>query len=184
MELSQSRLADADAGDFVFVGIIPRSEKFNVLLKKARIDKVDKQGRFVDFHSLRHTFCTNLHRVGVPQREAMELMRHNDPRLTANTYSDASLFALRGAVERLPWVGPEDDAQRDAQKSDFAGLSPSLAGAVNKGAKSENLPVNMGLESLADALWHKKSNPGKWLQRQGSGCFPALVFVTELVDRY
>ena len=61
----------------------------------------------MDFHSLRHTFCTNLHRAGVPQREAMELMRHNDPRLTANTYADASLFSLRSAVEKLPWNGLE-----------------------------------------------------------------------------
>jgi hypothetical protein len=33
-------------------------------------------------------------------------------RMTANTYADSSLFALREAVGKLPW----DDAQRDAQK--------------------------------------------------------------------
>ena len=57
----------------------------------------------VDFHSFRHTFCTLLHRAGVPMREAMELMRHNDARLTMSIYADSSLFALRPAVEKLPW---------------------------------------------------------------------------------
>jgi site-specific recombinase XerD len=37
----------------------------------------------MDFNSVRHAFCTNLPRAGVSQQEAMELMRHSDPRLTA-----------------------------------------------------------------------------------------------------
>ncbi len=111
-ELSIFRPVDAAAGDLVFPGILPRSDDFKALLGKADITKMDSQGRVVDFHSLRHTFCTNLHRAGVPQREAMELMRHNDPRLTANTYADASLFALRGAIEKLQW----NDSQRDVHK--------------------------------------------------------------------
>jgi len=102
------------AGDFVFGKLLPRSSVFNIHLKAAGISKVDSQGRVTDFHSPRHTFCTISHRAGVPQREAMELMRHNDPRLTANTYADASLFSLRGAVEKLPFpCATVNDAQID-----------------------------------------------------------------------
>jgi integrase len=57
--------------------LVPRSKLPNAHLEAAKITKVDAQGRVVDFHSLRHTFCTNLQRAGVSQREAMELMRHN-----------------------------------------------------------------------------------------------------------
>jgi hypothetical protein len=99
--LREFRPADATAGDLVFKGLVPRSKLFNAQLEAAKITKVDSQGRVVDFHSLRHTFCTNLHRAGVSQREAMELMRHGDPRLTAKTYTDASLLQLGSAVEKL-----------------------------------------------------------------------------------
>jgi hypothetical protein len=146
----------------------PRSEAFNLLLEKAGIAKLDSQGRSVDFHSLRHTFCTSLHRAGVPQREAMELMRHNDPRLTANTYADASLFSLRSAVDKLPWNGLEDDAQGDAQRNGFGGHLPSLAVTVEDIMETGKSPANMGLKSLTVAVCRAVVNQADWLQRQGS----------------
>ena len=78
------RPAKSDADNLTFKGLVPRSKVFNAHLTAAKISKSDTQGRVVDFHSLRHTFCTNLHLAGVTQREAMEIMRHSDPRLTAN----------------------------------------------------------------------------------------------------
>ena len=81
-ELLRSRPANATASDLVFDGLMPEWITFKAHLKAAGISKADSQGRVVDFPSLRHTFCTNLHRAGVPQRGAMELMRHNDLRLT------------------------------------------------------------------------------------------------------
>jgi integrase len=109
--LLEYRPANAQAGDLVFKGCVPRSELFNEHLKAANITKTDTKSRVVDFHSLRHTLCTNLHRAGVSQREAMELMRHNDPRLTANTYTDASLLSLRSAIQKLA-VSPSQIASQ------------------------------------------------------------------------
>ena len=165
-ELAAFQPARASAGDFVFDGLVPRSTVFNVHLKAAGISKTDSQGRVVDFHSLRHTFCTILHRAGVPQREAMELMRHNDPRLTANTYADASLFSLRAAVEKLPFASPVDDAQIDAQSLGAGGLLPSLAVTVEDGTKSENGAINTGLKSLSVTVCHGQSKSGEWSERQ------------------
>jgi Phage integrase family len=91
------------------------------------------------FHSLRHTFCTNLHRASVPQREAMELMRHNDPRLTANTYADASLFGLKDAVKKLLFYSSDDDAQIDTQSLVTEGLLPSLPVTMIARLESEKL---------------------------------------------
>jgi len=177
--LSRSRPANATAGDLVLPGMVPRSEAFNLLLGKADIAKVDSQGRLVDFHSLRHTFCTNLHRAGVPQREAMELMRHNDPRLTANTYADASLFSLRSAVEKLAWNGLEDDAQGDAQKTDFGGHSASLAVTVEDEMESGKSLVKMGLKSLSGAVCRAVPKNANWLQRQGSNLQSAIFRVAD-----
>jgi len=63
------------------------------------------------------TFCINLHRAGVPQPEVMELMRHNDPRLTATTSTDASLLSPQSAIQKLGFAA----SQRASQKSVAAG---------------------------------------------------------------
>ena len=66
------------AGSLIFGGLVPKSKAFRRHLAAAGVAKQDSQGKVVDFHSFRHTFCTNLHLAGVPLREAMELMRHSD----------------------------------------------------------------------------------------------------------
>jgi integrase len=165
-ELFQFRPANSRDGDLAFDGLMPQSVLFNAHLKAAVILKTDSQGRVVDFHSLRHTFCTNLHRAGVPQREAMELMRHNDPRLTANTYADASLFSLRGAVAKLSFPSAKYDAQIDAQTLVQDGLLPSLPVTVGKGSASDKTPVNTMGKSLADTLCHAGSKTKEWCPRQ------------------
>ena len=43
-------------------------------------------------------FARRLHCAGASQREAQELMRHSDPRLTAATYTDTKRLGLRAAV--------------------------------------------------------------------------------------
>jgi len=165
-ELLEFRPADADAGDLVFPSMMPHSVAFNALLKKAEITKVDSQGRVVDFHSLRHTFCTNLHRAGVPQREAMELMRHNDPRLTANTYADASLFSLRGAVEKLGWNGAEHDAQIDAQRLGARGHLGSQRVTTAGEAKPVESSIDSALKALFGTLCRGESENEEWCPRQ------------------
>ena len=165
-ELLQFRPANAQAGDLVFDGLMPHSVAFNAHLKAVGILKTDSQGRVVDFHSLRHTFCTNLHRAGVPQREAMELMRHNDPRLTANTYADVSLFSLRGAVAKLSVPSTKHDAQIHAQTLVPDGLLPSLPVTVTKGSASDKTPVNTRRKSLSDTRCHAGSKTEEWCPRQ------------------
>ena len=167
-ELLRRRPENAAAGDLVFGKLVPRSDFFIKHLKAAGIVKKDSLGRVVDFHSFRHTFCTYLHRAGVPLREAMELMRHSDARLTMTIYADSSLFALRPAVEKLPWNYPENDAQIDAQTLGAGRLLPSLGGTVDEGVKSELQPMEMGLKSLSVTVGHEPSENGKWSERQDS----------------
>ena len=71
-------------------------------LKRAGIPYADAQNRKADFHALRYTFATNLTKAGVSPREAMELMRHSDLRLTMKTYTDAGQLCTGEALAKLP----------------------------------------------------------------------------------
>ena len=71
-------------------------------IELAGIPKRDDRGRTVDVHSLRTTFATLLSRGGVPLRTAQAAMRHSDPSLTANVYTDPQLLDVAGALDSLP----------------------------------------------------------------------------------
>src|SRR5271166_5028088 len=72
------------------------------LTAAAKIAKKDDRGRTLDVHALRTTFGTLLSRGGVPLRTAQAAMRHSDPSLTANIYTDARLLDVHGALDALP----------------------------------------------------------------------------------
>ncbi len=57
--------------------------------------------RKVRFHDLRATCATLLARAGVPLVVAQRILRHSDPRLTANVYSRVDLADLRDGVNRI-----------------------------------------------------------------------------------
>jgi integrase len=172
VELKRYRPANASSGDLVFGKLVPRSELFSEHLKAAGIAKKDSTGRVVDFHSFRHTFCTYLHRAGVPLREAMELMRHSDARLTMKIYTDTSLFALQPAVENLPWNYLETDAQIDAQKTGLGGLLPSLPVTMGEGSEHCKTVTNTENKSLHVTLCHEGAELEKWCAVQGLNLRP------------
>ncbi|MFH1499913.1 MAG: site-specific integrase [Verrucomicrobiota bacterium] len=78
----------------VFHYRIPRMPTLRRDLDRLGIPYVDSIGRRFDFHAFRKTFCTILHRMGVPMRVAQELMRHSDARLTMEVYTDANALPL------------------------------------------------------------------------------------------
>ena len=87
----------------VFPGrVFPRHGTFASDLKAAGIPKRDAAGRVVSFHSLRHTFITNLAVGGVHPRTTQELARHSKIELTMQTYTHLRLVDLHGALESLP----------------------------------------------------------------------------------
>ena len=55
-------------------------------LKRAGIPYRDEQGRFADFHALRHTFISSLARCGVHPAKAKELARHSTITLTMDMF--------------------------------------------------------------------------------------------------
>lgn len=97
--------ANSTEGGRVFPKGVPSHHTFQADLEAAGIEREDARGHKVDFHALRTTFITNLARAGVPQRHAMALARHTDPRLTANVYTDVDALPLAEAVAKLPSYG-------------------------------------------------------------------------------
>jgi integrase len=56
---------------------------------------------YADFHSLRHSFVALLDQAGVSLKQAMQLARHSDPKLTMARYGRAAMAELGAAVERI-----------------------------------------------------------------------------------
>lgn len=129
-ELEKVRSIDFGTNERVFERGMPDMDTFRKDLTAARIPYIDNEGRFADFHALRMTFSTLLAQLGVAERVRMELNRHSDPRLTAYTYTDASMLPLSGAVGMLPsLVGDSSDSQIDSQR--LVRKSPKLSPAVS-----------------------------------------------------
>jgi len=118
-------LAPLEAGDTVFK--MPRQEKVAESLLRPDLESarekwlseaadsqdrrrrgasdflryVDHVGRFADFHSLRHSFITNIGRVGVSFKTTQDLARHSTPTLTAR-YSHSFKHDEVAAINSLP----------------------------------------------------------------------------------
>jgi integrase len=103
--LTSLRPEDAGPLDPVFPSL-PTLDTLKRDLEKAGIPYRDAEGRQFDFHSFRYCFCTMLARADVPIRTAIELMRHKDPKLTLQIYTDAGQLDTEAAVGRLPRLGP------------------------------------------------------------------------------
>ena len=66
-----------------------------------------------DFHSLRHTFVTNLCKANVSPKTAQTLARHSDIRLTMNIYTHVDDQEQAAAIAQLPGLEGADDKNRD-----------------------------------------------------------------------
>jgi integrase len=62
---------------------------------------VDAEGRYGDFHALRHSFITMAGKLGLSAKEHQDLARHSTYKLTER-YAHSKLYDLSAAVERLP----------------------------------------------------------------------------------
>jgi len=102
--LRSIRPPDTALFQWVFHHQVPRVRTLQKDLIAAGIAFVDESGRRIDFHAFRVTFCTMLALSGVPHNEAMQLMRHRDPRLTMKIYLDVTQLALSTALANLPSV--------------------------------------------------------------------------------
>jgi hypothetical protein len=101
----------------VFRRGVPKAKTLKQDLARCNIPYQDEFGRRVDFHALRHTFNTNLQRVGVPPRVTMELMRHSDLRLSSNTYTDTTCLPIFDEFGKLNALLPSPNFDKICQNS-------------------------------------------------------------------
>jgi integrase len=146
--------------DLVFPERVPPMKVIRADFKAAGIPLKDERGHVVDFHALRTTYITRLQRAGVSPREAMELARHSDMRLTMKTYTDVAQLPLAATVRGLPSIG---DSQIDSQTL-VAGsplVSPSVIGlkSIKVGKIIENIDESRDL-TPAVALCHSEQANG------------------------
>ena len=100
-DLSDARAAWVDAADTP-AERTGRERSFTLAYR-------DDSGRVADFHSLRHTFISNLARGGVHPKVAQTLARHSTITLTMDRYSHTVVEDLRDALTALPDVRTDSD---------------------------------------------------------------------------
>ena len=90
------------------------SETFLKILKKANIESKNIQGKgkkkfnCLSFHSLRHSFNTNLFNNGISQEVRMKLTGHSSVAMNSR-YTHQDLVPVQKAVHGLRSVSPEDN---------------------------------------------------------------------------
>ncbi len=108
-ELILEMKADA-RGEYVFGGEAPLDPSHFARLLKQELRKIP-QLKPINFHGLRHTFCSYLDSTGMNRRIVSEIMGHRDL-TTTDRYSHVSNQALGYEVSR--WV--RDQSQQNSSK--------------------------------------------------------------------
>jgi integrase len=115
----------------------------------------DSEGRYADFHGLRHTFITMVGKVGVSPKEHQDLARHSTYALTGR-YTHSRFYDLAAAVQALPIpttgptalqaetltaTGTDDHPSRAESPARILVpfLAPQTANSCDLGRQSENL---------------------------------------------
>lgn len=97
---------------------------------------VDRNGRYADFHALRHSCITNLCRVAGLTKTAQDLARHSTPVLTAryaHSFSEEEIAAVNGLPDLAP-VKTESARERAPKAAKTPSKNSSLYSS-SKGAE-------------------------------------------------
>ena len=137
-------------------------------LRLAGIPKRDDRGWTADVHSLRHSFGSLLQRGGVALGTAQVALRHSDPSLTANIYTDPRLLDVSGALDALPSLSLPDQSSAELQRATgtsdaIASLAPLLAPAqgVSGTRRSTADKTAGGADTLAQREGGRNPGPNR-----------------------
>ncbi len=97
---------------------------------------------YADFHSLRHAYVALLDKTGASLKQAMQLARHTDPKLTMARYGRAQLHDLGEAVRRLPRLLDREPAKSEVlQATGTEGHALRLARALHSPVMLDGVSV-------------------------------------------
>jgi integrase len=92
---------------------------------------------FADFHGFgRHGYVAMLDQSGATLKEAMQLARHSDPKLTAARYGRMQIHDLGEAVNRLPSLVPAPQAEKAILQATGTDSNSPLALGLRDGRDS------------------------------------------------
>ena len=133
---------------------------FRADIKAAGITYCDDAGRASDFHSLRHTFISNLAAGGVHPKVAQALARHSTITLTMDRYTHSYHGEQTEALSVLPDLTIDDDRPVKKTGTDDDSPDPVLAPCLaQKGAFRESEGDSGILNSDKNAIPLKTVKP-------------------------
>ncbi|MCC6320303.1 MAG: site-specific integrase [Phycisphaerales bacterium] len=138
---------------------------------KTRIVVEDDEGRVIDLHALRTTLGTQLARAGVTPQIAQRIMRHSDYRTTLKHYTVLGLTDTAAAMDRLPGVAPERQANAATGTTDSVPIDPQqYCQQVERGNERNGAASRGGLTIRHDRHESEKtqSSPGFWRDSAGN----------------
>jgi integrase len=126
----------------------------------------DADGRYADFHALRHTFITNMAKSGVSPKAAQSLARHSTIDLTMNVYTTLTVHDQASAIAFLPPIpaldgpvsqtsvlqatgtnGPHEVPPRVPRGAEIGAILPASIAYEPASNCTENAPVEVGVTS-------------------------------------
>ncbi len=123
------------------------SEMIQEDLADAGISYCDENGRYADFHSLRHVTGSLLAAAGVHPKVAQIIMRHSDINLTMSRYTHIFRGQASKAVESLPDLSLPSNQSQQATGTNGKNLAQNLGLSSNKQCK----PVNSNEQPTSDS---------------------------------
>jgi integrase len=166
-ELRVLKPADAKPSDPVLIGkMLPSMWKMRADLKKAGIE-YERDGRRVDFHSLRHTLATNLASRNIPPRVAMKIMRHSDIRLTMNHYTDGSRLPVAEAINTLPSF---DSTEKESAYTQIHPQNPDPMGNEQSHRDTHTFDAEPTKIIEPERLWHNEALTDIMGHKPENGC--------------
>ncbi len=136
-------------------------------LEGAKIAYVTDAG-IADFHSLRHTFISNLVAGGVHPKLAQQLARHSTITLTMDRYSHVGLLDMNTALESLPnIVTPDSQTMRATGTTDEAADFSCTKSCTRPAEINHSQPFLTGLMATQSASGQKQENPQFFAENEG-----------------
>jgi len=131
--------------------------------------------RPIRFHDLRHTTASLLMQAGAPVHAVQRILRHRDPRMTANVYGHLAPDYLQSEMDRLrfglwPSGAEGDSGERTRARVSARQLTPHSPRALPSGLGAEapihNVPPTFmlpaarstGLEPVTSGVTGRRSN--------------------------
>ena len=136
-------------------------------LEAAGIPYVTADG-IADFHSLRHTFISNLAACGIHPKLAQQLARHSSIALTMDRYTHLGLIDMNSALESLPNIAsPDSQTMRATGTTDDAADFSCTKSCTRPAEITPFQPLSTDLMATNSATGQKQENPRFSAENEG-----------------